>query len=114
MGLLVERKTERIELGNGEWLEILVTLPFKEAVQAQALVRKPNKEGIIELVKLLIVAWSSELPLTPENLDLLSAEAGTEVLGRIPQITVGADPKVSLSPSTSTSRANRKRHTKKS
>ena len=114
MSLLVERRTERIDLGDGDWVEVRVSLSTKEALLVQELQGKSLSEGTFGILELLLVAWSDEAPLTRENIEELKPKKTEEILARLKDVIVSPDPKASSSPLTSTSRAKGNRRMRRS
>lgn len=115
MSLLVERRTERIDLGDGEWVDILAELPVKEACLVGEALGKPLTTGTLEVLQLVITAWSDDVPVNPENIAQLKPKVSRAILDRVRELNVAPDPKVSSLPLISTSRAERRRaHTKTS
>lgn len=83
--------TRRIELGGGEWVEVL---PLSAAefrrIQKEAAQAAPQFDGDdavtarnFELIRLLqqrIVAWSDPAPVTPENIERLPIELNVTIM----------------------------------
>ena len=98
-----------VEVDKGEWIDIkrVSATEFRE-MQAEAAKAKPEFEGddkdtaenfwILKAVRALIVAWSDEAPLTPENIERLPLDINTLL---VRQIGAGASGVVPL-PTTST------------
>ena len=106
MGLLTEKRTERIDLGDGDWVDILVDLPVKEACEIQELADKGLTDQALGLLVAVIVAWSDAAPVTPENIAGLRAELAATIMQRFNErMTAVLNPKVSSLPSIRSSRA---------
>lgn len=96
----------RVSVGEGEWIDIkrISAAEFRE-MQADAAKAKPEFDGddkdtaenfwILKAVRDLIVAWSDDAPLTPENRErlpldintLLVRQIGAGVSGTVPLTT---------------------------
>ena len=105
MGLLTEKRTERIDLGDGDWITVILSLDTKQAATISDLNDKPGTARLLGLMELIIDEWSLDLPITQENIGHLTPEATAAVMDVFNTRVQGLDPKVSSSPSTGTSRA---------
>jgi len=105
MGLLVERKTERIEFDDGGWVDILVSFNTRDSLLIEEAQAKPVAEVALTLLNLIIVAWSDEAPVNLETVGELKPERTREILEKLDKIKPALDPKVSSLPSTKVSRA---------
>jgi hypothetical protein len=99
----------RVKLPDDEWIDVkrVSAVEFRE-MQKEAATAEPEFEGddkdtaenfhILRQIRGLIVAWSDEAPLTPENLERLPLDINTML---VQQIGAGASGAVPL-PITST------------
>lgn len=113
MSLLADGKTERIDLGDGEWVEVLVTLPVKQACVIAEVTDKGLTAATLGILEAVITAWSEPIPLTPENIANIKASVAQTILTRFNEIAA-ISPKASSLPSTSTSKGRRRSRTRTS
>lgn len=107
MSLRADKKTERIDLGDGEWVEILVNLNVKQACLLADTEGKGLSDKALEMLSILIVAWSDEEPVTPEAIAEVRADVAEAVMERFQAVRAGS-PKASSSRSTGSSRTKRR------
>jgi hypothetical protein len=99
----------RVKVDEDEWIDVKrVSANEFRAMQAEAAKAKPEFDGddkdtaenfwILKAVRNLIVAWSDEAPLTPENIERLPLDINTLL---VRQIGAGVSGVVPL-PTTST------------
>lgn len=84
----------RIDLGDGEWIDVrrLTSDEFRE-MQKTAALAEPEFEGddketagnftLLREMRELIVAWSDEAPVTPENIARLPFDVNTKLAAGI-------------------------------
>lgn len=101
--LLRVAPVERMDLGEGAWVELKTRLSFVErnrlaAAAIQTTVQEApngelvtvndvNVEGAVRAaLEIGIVAWSFEDPVTPENVALLDEDSGDRVKRRLDQL----------------------------
>jgi hypothetical protein len=113
VGLLAEKRTERIDLGDEDWVVILTAFDTRQAAEIGDLQNKSGPEGMCGLLAAIIVEWSEDLPITVETAGQLKPKKTAEILEAFNKRLV-LDPKVSSLPSTGTSRARRRHPTKTS
>jgi len=110
--LLSEKRTERIDLGDGDWAEIILSLDTRQAAQISDLyVTGQPAQQVLGLLELIIDSWSSDLPVK-ENVGRLAPEATAKIMEVFNERVRGLDPKVSSSPSTGSSAKRARGHTK--
>jgi hypothetical protein len=96
-------KTERIDLGDGDWVEVRLKLSVKQSFAVAELDEKDAEEKTLGLLSILIVAWSDPGPITPEAISELDAEVAEKIMSRFTAIQP-ARPKASSSRSTGSSK----------
>lgn len=77
-------KTVRIELKDGDWIEVKETIGWQEFEPIQAEFKSKGPGAIINLLKLVLKAWSftdgeKEVPCTPENIEKIEIRTIEEV-----------------------------------
>ena len=75
------RPTKKIELSDpAYWVEVYSAVTYKEQKALASISELSNSQAADELFKSLIVSWNLDneagdvVPITPENLDLLSGQ----------------------------------------
>jgi hypothetical protein len=103
VSLRAERKTERIDLGDGEWVDILAELTVKQFCEIAELNEKGFTETALGILSIAIVAWSDPEPVTPEAIAELRSDVADAIATRFQAIRIRS-PKASSSPSTDSSK----------
>ena len=110
--LLSEKRTERIDLGDGDWAEIILSLDTRQAAQISDLYAAgQSSQQVLGLLELIVDSWSSDLPVK-ENVGRLAPEATAKIMKVFNERVRGLDPKVSSSPSTDSSTKRARGRTK--
>jgi hypothetical protein len=85
----VSNKTKRVELSDGDWIEVKESLSWEEFTPLQKRFADKDPSAIFDLFDLVVKDWSfvdektSIVPLTPENvrkLEILTLNEISEVL----------------------------------
>lgn len=99
MGLLVSPETHRIDLGDGEWVEVrkYMTLADQQALIDQVTEAETRTDGTGRirfsvakatrvLLELMIVAWSDPDAVTPENIGRLPPHTADRIRQEIDRL----------------------------
>jgi len=97
VGLLSEGKTERIDLGDGDWVEVRVDLTVPEALAIAEL--EGLTETTLKMLTTFIKAWSEDAELTEENIMRLKAPVANKIIARLMEVAEAQSPKARSSPS---------------
>ena len=93
----------RVEVSGGEWIDVKrISASEFRAMQAEAAKAQPEFKGddkdtaenfwILKAVRELIIAWSDEAPVTPENIERLPLDINTLLVRQIGAGVSGAIP----------------------
>jgi hypothetical protein len=108
MSLLIEPETYRIDLGDGEWVEVRrhITTGDRAAINSRAMIiaaemgldgqgaktaRMTIDPGLwgLALLERMITAWSDPAPVTPVNIGRLPEELADRIRAEIDRLNPG-------------------------